>query len=209
MKYLILIYSNPASRSIWEGFSDAQRAERWSAYAALNADLAAPEELIVSEALADPALTKRVSTGDGTPMTTDGPFAEVKELLAGFFLLECESLERAIAIAARAPEAEYGPHPAQWRPGSAVGAGSPSVGRAGNCRGSRLNSRIVGQGADRALPAPGRDRRRPRRSGRRRGDRLAADSGPVRAAAQHRAEADGGLESDRRRGNGARPAGRS
>ncbi|MDQ3692263.1 MAG: YciI family protein [Chloroflexota bacterium] len=108
MKYLILIYGNPASRSIWEGLSDAQRAEGWSAYAALNADLAASGELIVSEALADPALTKRVSTGDGTPMTTDGPFAEVKELLAGFFLLECESLERAIAIAARVPEAAYG-----------------------------------------------------------------------------------------------------
>ena len=108
MKYLVLIYGNPASRAIWEGLSDAQRAEGWRAYAALNADLIASGELIVSEALADPSLTKRVTARDGQPMTTDGPFAEVKELLAGFFLLECESLDRAVEIAARVPEAEFG-----------------------------------------------------------------------------------------------------
>jgi hypothetical protein len=108
VKYLVLIYGNPASRAIWEGLSDAQRAEGWRAYAALSADLVASGELIVSEALADPSLTKRVTSRDGQPMTTDGPFAEVKELLAGFFLLECESLDRAVEIAARVPEAEFG-----------------------------------------------------------------------------------------------------
>lgn len=108
MKYLILIYGNPASRAIWAGLSAAQRAEGWSAYAALNADLTAAGELIVSEALADSSLTKRVTVRQGQPMTTDGPFAEVKELVAGFFLIECESIERAIAIAARVPEAELG-----------------------------------------------------------------------------------------------------
>jgi hypothetical protein len=41
-------------------------------------------------------------------MTTDGPFAEAKELLAGFFLVDCDRAERAIEIAARVPEAEYG-----------------------------------------------------------------------------------------------------
>ena len=41
-------------------------------------------------------------------LTSDGPFAESKEVLAGFFLLECESLERAVEIAARVPEAELG-----------------------------------------------------------------------------------------------------
>lgn len=108
MKYLILIYSNPASRKIWEGLSDAERAEGWSAYAALNADLIASGELIVSEALADPSLTARVTVRDGQTMTTDGPFAEVKELVAGFYLIDCESIDRAIEHAARVPEAEYG-----------------------------------------------------------------------------------------------------
>ena len=108
MKYLILIYSNPASREIWEGFSDDQRAEGFRYYGALNEELAAAGELIVTEALADPALTTRVSMRDGQVVTSDGPYAESKELLAGFYLLECESLDRAVEVAARVPEAELG-----------------------------------------------------------------------------------------------------
>jgi hypothetical protein len=108
VRYLILIYSNPASRDIWEGFSDDQRAEGYRYYAALTEELAAAGELIVSEALADPSLTTRVSVRDGQTLASDGPFAETKELLGGFFLLECESHERAVEIAARVPEAELG-----------------------------------------------------------------------------------------------------
>ena len=108
MKYLILIHSNPASRATWESFSEAQRAEGWRAYAELTEDLAASGELIVSEALADPSLGKRVVPRDGQVVTSDGPYAEVKEHLAGFFLVECESFERAAEVAARVPEAPYG-----------------------------------------------------------------------------------------------------
>ena len=106
MKYLILIYSNPASREIWEGFSEDQRAAGYRYYAALTEELAASGELIASEALADSSRTRRVSVRDGRTLTSDGPFAEAKELLAGFFLLECESMERAVEVAARVPEAE-------------------------------------------------------------------------------------------------------
>jgi hypothetical protein len=108
VKYLILIYSNPASREIWEGFSDDQRAEGFRYYGALNEELAAAGELIVTEALADPSLTTRVSVRDGQVVTSDGPYAESKELLAGFYLIECESVDRAVEIAARVPEAELG-----------------------------------------------------------------------------------------------------
>jgi hypothetical protein len=108
LKYLILIYSNPASREIWEGFSDDQRAEGFRYYAAVAEELAASGELIVTEALADASLTKRVSVRDGQTFTSDGPFAEAKELLAGFFLLDCESAERAVEVAARLPEASFG-----------------------------------------------------------------------------------------------------
>jgi hypothetical protein len=108
VKYLVLIYSNPQSRQIWEGFSDDQRAEGFRYYAALTEELVASGELVVSEALADPSLTTRVSVRDGQAMTSDGPFAEAKELLAGFFLLECESMDRAVDVAARVPEAEFG-----------------------------------------------------------------------------------------------------
>ena len=108
MKYLILIYSNPASREIWEGFSDEQRAEGFRYYGAITEELAASGELIVTEALADPSLTRRVTVRDGQTVTSDGPFAEAKELLAGFFLVECDSMERAVEVAARMPEAELG-----------------------------------------------------------------------------------------------------
>ena len=103
MKYVILIWSNPTSRKLWEGFSDAERAEGFGAYAALDEELAASGELIVSEALADPSATTRVAVRDGRTITTDGPFAEAKELLAGFYLVDCDSHQRAVEIAARVP----------------------------------------------------------------------------------------------------------
>jgi hypothetical protein len=108
MKYVILIYSNPASRQLWAQLSGEQRGAGLRAYAALNEDLAASGELIVSEALADAALATRVTVTDGQPLTTDGPFAEVKEHLAGFYLVDCETTERAVQIAARIPEAALG-----------------------------------------------------------------------------------------------------
>jgi hypothetical protein len=109
MKYVILIYGNPASRQLWETLPAERRAEGLAVYAALHEDLVGSGELIVSEALADASLTKRVTAGDAqTTLVTDGPFAEVKEVLAGLFLVECESFERAIEIAARIPEARFG-----------------------------------------------------------------------------------------------------
>jgi hypothetical protein len=77
-------------------------------YAALIEDLAASGELIVSERLADPSQAKCVSVREGQTMASDGPFAETKEYLAGFFLIDCESMERAVERAARIPEAAFG-----------------------------------------------------------------------------------------------------
>jgi hypothetical protein len=108
VKYLILIYHNPATRKVWEGLSEAQRAEGLQAYAALNEDLAVSGEMIVSEALADPSLARRISVREGRAMTTDGPFAEAKEHLAGFFLVDCASIDRAAEHAVRIPEAAFG-----------------------------------------------------------------------------------------------------
>jgi hypothetical protein len=107
VKYLILIYHNPASRRIWNGFSDAERAEGYAAHAALTESLAASGELIMAEALADPSAAKWVTVREGRTVPSDGPFAEVKEHLAGFYLVDCESIERAIEYAARVPEAAH------------------------------------------------------------------------------------------------------
>jgi hypothetical protein len=108
VKYLILIYSNPKSREVWDGFSRDQRAAGLRQYEALHETMVASGELIVSEALADPSLAKRVTFSDGQTIVTDGPYAEAKEHLAGFFLLECASMERALEQAARIPEASLG-----------------------------------------------------------------------------------------------------
>jgi hypothetical protein len=105
MKYLLLIYHNPGTRQIWESLSEAQRAEGLAAYASLNEELASSGELIAAEALAEPALGKGVTVREGQAVTSDGPFAEAKEQLAGFYLLDCESIDRAIEVAARIPEA--------------------------------------------------------------------------------------------------------
>ena len=108
VKYMILISSNPASREVWESFTAAERAAGWQYYAALTEDLNATGEMIISEALADQSLAKRVRLAAGEMMITDGPFAEAKEHLAGFFLVECESMDRALEIAGRVPEAAFG-----------------------------------------------------------------------------------------------------
>ena len=105
MKYVILIFNNPLSREAWEGFSEAEQAEGFEAYAALNEELTRTGELVVTEALADASLAKRVEVRDGRAIATDGPFAEVKEQLAGFYLVECDSMERAVEIAGRIPGA--------------------------------------------------------------------------------------------------------
>jgi hypothetical protein len=108
MKYMILIHSNPHFYERWEKLSPTEQEEFGRRHYALSDSLADSGELIVSEGLADPSLAKRVTTRDGEAMTTDGPFAEVKEHLAGFYLVECDTEGRALAIAAQVPDAVWG-----------------------------------------------------------------------------------------------------
>jgi hypothetical protein len=89
MRYLILIYGNPASREVWETFTPEEQRAGLDVYAALNEDLAASGEMVVSQRLADVAHTKRVSVRNGETLVSDGPFAEAKEHLAGFYLIDC------------------------------------------------------------------------------------------------------------------------
>src|SRR5690349_8896377 len=105
MRFVILIWHNPGARELWRQLSVQQREAGLSAYAALNEDLEAAGEIVVSAALADPELAKRVIVRDGETVATDGPFAEVKEHLAGFYLIECDGVEKAVEYAARIPEA--------------------------------------------------------------------------------------------------------
>jgi hypothetical protein len=108
VKYLIMIYTNTESREAWQAFSDADKKAGLDLYAALNEELAKSGEMIISEALALPSAGKRLSVRDGQMITSDGPFAEVKEHLAGFYLVDCAGEERAMEIGARLPEAYAG-----------------------------------------------------------------------------------------------------
>ena len=98
MKYLCLIYLDEA---------------RWSACPdedclAFASELAASGRLLAAEPLhpAHSATTVRVRNGEAAYF--DGPFAETKELLAGFYLIEAKDLNEALAVAARIPPARYG-----------------------------------------------------------------------------------------------------
>ncbi|MBN9619161.1 MAG: YciI family protein [Actinobacteria bacterium] len=109
MKYMVLIQSNAQFMERWAALSDEQRARFGHAHLALSADLAASGELVASEGLADPALAKRVTArDDGQVLVSDGPFAEVKEHLAGFMLVDVADEARALEIAAQVPDAVWG-----------------------------------------------------------------------------------------------------
>jgi hypothetical protein len=108
VKYLILIHSNPHSLAVWETLSDEQRVEFGRGHLNLSKQLAESGDLVASAGLTDPSEGKRVSVRDGRIMTSDGPFAEVKEHLAGIYLVDCDSFEAAVEIAARVPDAWTG-----------------------------------------------------------------------------------------------------
>jgi hypothetical protein len=107
VKFLVLIYGNPESRKVWDSLTDEQKREGMAGYTALEEALSARGELLASESLDDPETTKQVRIRDGRVMTTDGPFAEVKEQLAGFYLLDCDSMDRALEIVPQIPEAPF------------------------------------------------------------------------------------------------------
>lgn len=102
MKYLLLIYSSPAT---WDALSQAERDELERAHSELYSELVRSGEWVDGNALADPSRSVGVRVRDGVRVTTDGPYVEVKEHLAGYDVVDCESLERALEIAALIPDA--------------------------------------------------------------------------------------------------------
>lgn len=107
MRYLILIQSNPASRALWEELTDDQRMEFGRAHMDLHDRWLDSGDLVASEGLTGPEMAVHVSVRDGK-ISTDGPFAEVKEYLAGFYVVDCANIEEAIELAALVPDALTG-----------------------------------------------------------------------------------------------------
>jgi hypothetical protein len=104
VKYLLLIYQNPAAL---QEMSESQKQEIFAQVDALMEELAESGEWVGGEALADPSTAKTVRVRDGAPAVTDGPYAEAKEQMVGYCIVDCETEERAVDIAARWPDARW------------------------------------------------------------------------------------------------------
>ena len=105
MRYMLLIYSD---QNRWENFPDAEREAAMGEYMALAADMRERNVLVDGSGLQRVESTTAVRVVAGETEVTDGPFAETKEALGGYFLIETESLDEAIDWAARIPAASYG-----------------------------------------------------------------------------------------------------
>ena len=101
MKYALLIYGSDEE---WEARSDEEKQEIYKEYFAISE---LPGTFGGAE-LQPAATATTVRVRDGQALTTDGPFAETKEVLGGLYLFEADNLDDAIAVAARIPAAAYG-----------------------------------------------------------------------------------------------------
>ena len=108
MKFMILTYASQQDYDAMAGKAASKRGWSGEDFAAMgtfmeafNKELAESGELVETRGLTAPLHARRVQLRDGVPVVTDGPFAETAEVLAGYWIVECESFDRATEIAAR------------------------------------------------------------------------------------------------------------
>ncbi len=105
MKYALLIYADEAG---WEEAGEEEKREVYAGYEAFATEAVERRQMRGGEELhATPSATT-VRVRDGQTVVTDGPFAETKEQLGGFFVLECQDMDEAIEMAAKIPGAQSG-----------------------------------------------------------------------------------------------------
>ena len=105
MQYLLLIYQK---ENEWESLTDGQRQNVYSEYGSLREDLVKKGNWIGGNQLQPVSTASTVRVKDKKPLITDGPFAETKEQLGGYFLIEAKNLDEALKIASRIPSAALG-----------------------------------------------------------------------------------------------------
>lgn len=105
MRYLMLIYEAEAE---WARLSEEEQGKVYEEYGQLEGALKAQGQYLGGEALHPTPTATTVRVRDGRVTTTDGPFAETREQLGGFFLIDAKDLDEALAIAARIPTARTG-----------------------------------------------------------------------------------------------------
>jgi hypothetical protein len=105
MRYVMLIYQNEAEHA---QLSQEELGAEYGAYKALTEEFQHTGLLLSTEALQPIHTATTVRVHEGKPVITDGPFAETKEQLRGYVLLNCQDLDQALALAPRIPAARYG-----------------------------------------------------------------------------------------------------
>ena len=105
MKYLLLIYSNEAD---WADISEAEQGKIFEEYMTYTRSIKRSGNYLGGEALQPIATATTVRVRNGKTLTTDGPFAETREQLGGFYFVEAKDLDEATALAARIPSARLG-----------------------------------------------------------------------------------------------------
>jgi len=102
VKYLLVLNINP---DVLSALTEDEQQAIFSGHEKFLATVTESGEFHSTVALAEPAKSAVVKVRDGVPAVTDGPFLESKEFLAGYYLLECETPERAYELAAQIPDA--------------------------------------------------------------------------------------------------------
>jgi hypothetical protein len=102
MKYLLLIYQNPAAR---EALPESEKRALMEEADKIVGELVEGGEFVGGEGLADPSTGRSIRVRDGVAAITDGPYAEAKEQIVGYCIVDCESMDRAVEIATRWPDA--------------------------------------------------------------------------------------------------------
>jgi hypothetical protein len=105
MRYMLLIYSDPKA---YEGMSEADEGALFQEYFAVTEEMS-KRGLRESGAPLQPINTATtVRVREGKTLLTDGPFAETKEHLVGYYILNCKNLDEALEIAAKIPDSRFG-----------------------------------------------------------------------------------------------------
>ena len=105
MKYLLTIW---ADESHYAGATPEQIAQMFEAHGRFGQATTEAGVFVGGEGLQSTATATTVRVRDGETMLTDGPFAETREQLGGFYMLECADLDEAVRWAAQVPEAQHG-----------------------------------------------------------------------------------------------------
>ena len=105
MQYLLLIYGNEAD---WANLSEAEQGQIFGEYMTYTTQIQQSGNYVAGEALEPVATATTVRVKNGKTLTTDGPFAETREQLGGYYLVEAKDLDEAISLAGRIPGAKHG-----------------------------------------------------------------------------------------------------